>query len=556
MEFREFKSVVRGFDVYMKLYEDSDNFDITLLEGGEEIYHLELPVSVDEDSDMYSSDFIDEAAKIAVDMFEASRGTLGQGAGATKMEANKMKKNSGSYYCGDVFWLERWFSKMKGTMLEQQAIDMYTRYLDMVNPENISAGLPDDSELIKIQNKIRHELSVMNFNRLRSSPANKVIVVMDGEVKEIKNIDDGEYDEMKYYINSFKNHPLEVQVLSKVKEYMEISKQLSDLHKFENDKFVEVSDLKKAMDEMILQLAYQDAEIRDPGNIMLEAPNMANDVMELMEGVDLNAPLTPMNEMYAKRIKAEGGEGIDFYIKHNDVYGEDRYNAIKEIIDQGNIGLINNTPIDLFSASMVIQIADALNEKNREKLLNFDMYKMLNTVYELFDKHNKSSRREFKKALLNADSLLINNNIFGSYANINGKLFKLNKKGNISRSLRKANFVHIPGDYQNQMFVWNKRSFEEVPNIDELVDELGVIHEGIDPAIVDEEEFKFKVNDKVKLKKETVIVIGGGVRQTFPSGAEGCVESLWDEHGDYCLFRDNDSGYVFKIKCEDLVSAK
>jgi hypothetical protein len=55
--------------------------------------------------------------------------------------------------------------------------------------------------------------------------------------------------------------------------------------------------------------------------------------------------------------------------------GEALYAALKKIVDEKQHAKINGQMVDLFSASAMVQVADALNEKNRERFLSLPLTK-------------------------------------------------------------------------------------------------------------------------------------------------------------------------------------
>jgi hypothetical protein len=61
----------------------------------------------------------------------------------------------------------------------------------------------------------------------------------------------------------------------------------------------------------------------------------------------------------------------------------DRINAIRSIVDKKQYAKIDGTMIDLFSASLIVQIYDKLNDENKAKFASFPAGKMGQIAYKL-----------------------------------------------------------------------------------------------------------------------------------------------------------------------------
>lgn len=62
---------------------------------------------------------------------------------------------------------------------------------------------------------------------------------------------------------------------------------------------------------------------------------------------------------------------------------EDRINAIRSIVENKQYAKIDGTMIDLFTASLIVQIYDALNAENKIKFASFKAGKMGELAYKL-----------------------------------------------------------------------------------------------------------------------------------------------------------------------------
>lgn len=69
--------------------------------------------------------------------------------------------------------------------------------------------------------------------------------------------------------------------------------------------------------------------------------------------------------------------------KRKIITGEELYQKLKEIVDNGQAQRINGSLVDTFSASAVVQVADALTEQNRAKFLSFPLVKIVNIAFQM-----------------------------------------------------------------------------------------------------------------------------------------------------------------------------
>ena len=72
--------------------------------------------------------------------------------------------------------------------------------------------------------------------------------------------------------------------------------------------------------------------------------------------------------------------------------GEALYDALKKIVDEKQYAKIHGQVVDLFSASAMVQVADALNEANREKFLSLPLAKAHAMTFRVLKKGGKTAR--------------------------------------------------------------------------------------------------------------------------------------------------------------------
>ena len=67
----------------------------------------------------------------------------------------------------------------------------------------------------------------------------------------------------------------------------------------------------------------------------------------------------------------------------------DKETTLRRIVKEHQAEMIDDVMVDAFTASMLVQIIDALNEKNRKRFLNMPIVRMANMGWELIGKSNE-----------------------------------------------------------------------------------------------------------------------------------------------------------------------
>ncbi|MCK5612569.1 hypothetical protein KAR91_62435 [Candidatus Pacearchaeota archaeon] len=70
--------------------------------------------------------------------------------------------------------------------------------------------------------------------------------------------------------------------------------------------------------------------------------------------------------------------------------GEDRIAAIRAVVDKGQFAKIDGVMMDLFSASLVCQVYDALSDGNKKKFASYSAPAMAEIAYKLVNKKGKA----------------------------------------------------------------------------------------------------------------------------------------------------------------------
>ena len=298
-----FKYVIDGFDVELAPSEEDENSLIaTIYELGNKVYVVEIPVEEDEEQAINSEPILDYAAQAAVDIFEASRNTLGQGAGATMKKQTSLDKKA---YCVSPQW-ENWYAGLRGTAYEEQATQMLEQLMELSAPDHSGSG----SEMEKLHNQeaqILYDLDVLNFERIKKHPAGQTVIIIQGS----KKVALYGVEEVEKYLEKFRGCSLEQEAITKIRELLDVRAAISNACQLEEDRWEQTRDLELAMQELAMQALQESVEVTTTP--VEEYPQMATDIEDLMEGVTLEEPLEPM--MFARKALNEdaetGGEQLE-----------------------------------------------------------------------------------------------------------------------------------------------------------------------------------------------------------------------------------------------------
>lgn len=302
--------VLQGFTASLNSTEDPDVIRVDLYEDGNQVYETEVPVDIETEdgTSLYTDDVLNYVAQAAIDLFEAERGTLGQGAGVMAM-----KKKSGLWELQD---LEDWFLKFKGTGFEDQAASLLEQKLGIQLERSLS-GNPN-ADLYQERAQIEHEMAMLNLERLRESE-NKTIIIIQGRAK-IKSYYDGQTSMIEDYLNKFIGDKRENQALKLVQEYLDVDKQINGAEAGNDDFYDRENEIDNLMEDLSIQLLQQNVMEVAPDEGAEALPNMASDMAELMEGVSLDVPFGEMSaKVAAEEEKEKKEEPEDLGEKRDDL---------------------------------------------------------------------------------------------------------------------------------------------------------------------------------------------------------------------------------------------
>lgn len=87
-----------------------------------------------------------------------------------------------------------------------------------------------------------------------------------------------------------------------------------------------------------------------------------------------------MNTREQTRVREQGT------IVTNPATGIERINAVRQIVTDSQYAKIDGIMVDLFSASAIIRVYDAINEANQVKYRNLPVHKMAEIAFKIMSK--------------------------------------------------------------------------------------------------------------------------------------------------------------------------
>jgi len=301
-----FTTMIRGFDVTVEAAESSDTYKVHVVEGGGVPWTVELPINLEnfegqEDDDVDgSNELLTLVAEAAVDLFESSRDTLGQGAGALEVAA--MKKTQGTITACGSEWQD-YYLQLKGTTFEGKAEELVKQWLDL----NLNEPEWEDKtkDLRKEKQKLIYELNLLELELLKNSPEQQMLIIMAGRKRAYLND-----IEIPLYLDIFAGSPQEAEAVNIMKGILDIDERIqstNDTCEGWDEHWKQVESIEMQLQDLILT-SVQEHAIHTPSGAA-GAPNMANDIAELMEGIDLHAPLSARKR--AQLLADDGFESVE-----------------------------------------------------------------------------------------------------------------------------------------------------------------------------------------------------------------------------------------------------
>jgi len=585
-----FQTIIRGFDVLVEGTEEGDSYDVSVAEGYGVPWKVSIPLNLDDfegenETLDGSNEILTYVSEAAVDLFEAQRGTLGEGAGS--LEATAMRKRS---YSDLVQW-EDWYMQFKGSPFEEEAFGLLKSLVMLDMKDNESSG--ELERLWAEEHRICHELDLLNLDRMKALPATGITITIQGTRKASWW---GSYY-VESYLDSFVGDPLEVDALSKVRELLDVRESIGVLEgsgdfdlSYENGREIE-----NKMNDLFITLRQQNA--MPAVSPVEEAPNMASDIESLMEGVDLSVPL-------ADGVKDMGVPGL---VAQVDTMEPGRPSTPTPIsgpvqkgkmdLDNSSLGVEDDFPSKLSEADPIGPSSDPHNPMGQppqhsipsggvgliEDSVNIhvpprkaqaafsnveteEMYNLVANDPELSQTMTTSAATadpvSMATTLEGFASERVGNPQYPEWTtalSLESVLWNEVASAFISGGTAAADPAAdtstdgwmIEGFLRS---VGTRNAFEEVEPVADRVDELGNIRNDLDPALIEPEQFAFNTNERVQLKSELEVNSGWGATTVYPGGTKGYAESQYDKHGDYYLMR-LDNGHLIKVRWDAIKAA-
>lgn len=286
----EYNIVLKGYDVAIVPSDQGPGFYyVTLYEQGDDVFKEDVPMPEPQPGET-EEESIQNLAQAAIDLFEASRGTLGEGAGA-EMTAKKRIKA-----CGLNYGHEDWFMGFKGTPYEDTAYNLLKNYyaleLEQTGQDDVLLELYDQEK------ELEHELKMLDLERMKSVPPNTQIIVIQGKKAYF-----GEAEMYREFMLKFKGDPLESKVVQALNKLLDVKQQIRTHEEGQESFWDQFADLERQMEALSEEALQANVLDKIPTEGIEAFPNMAGQVAELMEGVELDEPLEPMmpNPLQASR---------------------------------------------------------------------------------------------------------------------------------------------------------------------------------------------------------------------------------------------------------------
>lgn len=284
-----YSTLVSGFDVEIMFNETGDLAEVELFEAGAAMWTTEIDLTtfLNDSGETYTEDLISAAASAAVDLFEAERDTLGQGAEALTIEGRRMQKYS--FY--KVLEWEDWYMGFKGTIFQDQATELLENYLDL----DAATAQDTQTELnaaYQAQSLLIYQMSKLLFEKMKADPGGQTVIVINA-----KRIACGQMDSLEEWLNKFIGNRLEPQAIAYAKEWLDLSAKIENLDNTQTNVYETGNELRFAMEELKIQLmqAKLDQSLPEDGPEM--APKLMNDLFELADGVEFDEPLVPVSDL-------------------------------------------------------------------------------------------------------------------------------------------------------------------------------------------------------------------------------------------------------------------
>jgi hypothetical protein len=277
----EYTLVLKGFDVVIVPSDQGpDYYYVTLYEGtNNEVFSEDIPIPETQPGDT-SEDTIENVAQAAIDIFEAERDTLGEGAGAEMTAKKKVA------WLGNCTEHEEWFMSLKGTEYEEIAYGLLKDYLSI----DVESTAQDDvlHELYDREAELEYELKMLDLERMKAMPVGTQVIIIKAKKAFL-----GEAEVMQEFLDKFCGDPLEGKVVQLLDELINVKQDIKKHQEGADDFWDRRQDVERQMEALTLEALQGNIIDKIPTSGIEAFPNMAGEIAELMEGVEMDAPLEP-----------------------------------------------------------------------------------------------------------------------------------------------------------------------------------------------------------------------------------------------------------------------
>lgn len=279
----EYTLVLKGFDArVVPSAEEPGSYDVELYESGVKVFEDTLPTPLGSEG-LTPSATVNLIVQIAIDFFEAGRGTLGLGAGC--MVEKKSNSKVGCVNFSLPPCLEEDFRSLLCTEQENLAKNLLQQFVfNEIEVMNVQAKL---AELSSKHTKVFQDLLLLDLERaLTCKDMNVEMIVLASMVT----------DDVDAYLSKFKGTKFEVKALQLCAFAMDVFKEMSELEARLGCLLDKSIDLSCQMDELKTE-ALADSIKNDLQELNLDLlPEATKSLMDLSEGVSSSEnPLSLLN---------------------------------------------------------------------------------------------------------------------------------------------------------------------------------------------------------------------------------------------------------------------
>ena len=530
----EYSKLLRGYEV--TLFPNMENpgyYTVSLSEKGSEVFKQDIPNS-SQDPDELEEETLNDIAQAAIDIYESAKGTLGLGAGAEPpkgpKKARKTMKKLSYLSCDSTH--EEWFMNLKGTVYEQQAYELFSRYLDAGYTQERDSETVDS--LYAKCNDIEYQMKKLDLERMKSMPAATQIIIIQGKKRGYEQPDftGGDLDslsesiwtelrhreeDLNHIVNSYEGFPGIIQ------GELEAFASNFKIEGVENADWKGIADLAISWVNNAPTQASKNRQGKKEASLW--EVEIVQDYLDKFIACPLESQAVKLVKQYIE-VKEELNQAFDLE--------DDRWAEMQEIEGQMEA---------LSLEALYVNVIDKIPTEGMEAFPNMaaDVAEMMEGVSlepSLMD-NNPATVLARKKAQYSQ-----------SYPDAPDPKFQVGDMVSESDGSRpgKITFVKEYDEYQGtwkyrvedeagsqkirdeiSLKLARKKAFEEVEPVEDRIQELGEYHEGIDIAEVDyPDNATWNNGDRVQLKKELEVPSWAG-KKKFKAGTKGVIDELFDK---------------------------